>query len=565
MLRARSFRLRIAALSTLLSGLVLAAFGVWAWSLVWRSAMERIDTTLRDMAQQHLSFQRGPDHWASVDQSLQYVFGAENDVLLKVVDAHGEVLHQSTTWPAGLTDAQLPAPGPMGPQPQGRPMFDPQRRGPRDDMGRPPGPPPGPPGQGPRPWADNGDDRFRRPPRGPNQDRFGPPPDDGGMRPPPGPNQDLFGPPPDDGGMRPPPGPDRNGPPFLPPRPLALRQPVIQMVSFEGNAWQMGVFGNPQVTLYVGIGLQAHAAEMARVRTAFAVAFPAALLCIALGSWLLAGRALRPVRELTRTIAGVSAKGLNQRVSPDDRAVEFQELLLMFNAMMDRLERSFLQAVRFSADAAHELKTPLTILQGELEQALQSAPPEQEKTLARLIEEVQRLKSIVQKLLLLATADAGQITLHREPVDLSAMLEGIVEDMGIIAPRLDIQSKIQEGVTGSADGDLLRQAVQNLAMNAVKHTPDGGKIRVFLQHREGVIRCTVQNSGDIPPGDRAKVFERFYRIDASRTRAGDATVNGEGAGLGLSLAREIARAHGGDVTLDETVPGVIGFTLHLPE
>ncbi len=537
MLRARSFRLRIAALSTLLSGLVLAAFGVWAWSMVSRSAMERIDTTLRDMAQQHLSFPRDPDHWASVDQSLQYVFGEENDVLLKVVDSQGHVLHQSAAWPEGLTDAQLPAPGPMGPQPPDRPTFDPLWHGLRNGMGPPMGPPPG---QGP-PWGERG---LRRGGRGPNPERPQPPPDAGNM---------PF-----------PPNVDRNGPPFPPPRPLALRQPVIQMVGFGGNAWQMGVFGNPDVTLYVGIGLKAHAAEIARVRMAFAVAFPAALLCIALGSWLLAGRALRPVRELTRTITQVSAKGLGQRVSPDDRAVEFQELLLVFNAMMERLERSFTQAMRFSADAAHELKTPLTILQGELEQALQRAAPEQEKTLTRLLEEVQRLKSIVQKLLLLATADAGQITLHRAPTDLSAMLEGIVEDMTILAPKLDIQSKIQEGVTGSADGDLLRQAVQNLAMNAVKHTPDGGKIRVFLRVQEANICCTVQNSGDIPPGDRAKVFERFYRIDASRTRAGDAAGNGEGTGLGLSLAREIARAHCGDVTLDNTAPGVVSFTLYLP-
>ncbi len=536
MLRARSFRLRIAALSTLLSGLVLAGFGVWAWSMVSRSAMERIDTTLRDMAQQHLSFPRNPAHWESVDQSLQYVFGEDNDVLLKVVDAQGKVLHQSAAWPEGLTDAQLPAPGPMGPPPPDRPAFDPLWRGPRDGMRPPMGPPPG---QGP-PWAQDG---FRHGGRGPNPDRHQPSSDKG---------DPAF-----------PPDFDHNGPPF-PMRPLALRQPVIRMVGFGGNAWQMGVFGNPDVTLYAGIGLKAHAAELARVRTAFAVAFPAALLCIALGSWLLAGRALRPVRELTRTITQVSAKGLNQRVSPDDRAVEFQELLLVFNAMMERLERSFTQAMRFSADAAHELKTPLTILQGELEQAIQRATPEQEKSLARLLEEVQRLKSIVQKLLLLAKADAGQITLHREPVDLSAMLEDIVEDMAILAPKLDIQSKIQEGVTGSADGDLLRQAVQNLAMNAVKHTPDGGKIRVFLQLRKGIIRCTIQNSGDIPPGDRAKVFERFYRIDASRTREGDAAGNGTGTGLGLSLAREIARAHGGDVVLDDTTPGVVSFTLQLP-
>ena len=295
-----------------------------------------------------------------------------------------------------------------------------------------------------------------------------------------------------------------------------------------------------------------------------AIAFAAALACIALGSWLLAGRALRPVRELTRTVARVSAKGLDQRVPTDDRAVEFQELLLMFNAMMERLERSFTQAMRFSADAAHELKTPLTILQGELEQALQNADPGQEKTLARLLEEVQRLKSIVQKLLLLATADAGRITLHRAPVDLSAMLCETVEDISILAPALDIQSRIQEGVVLPADGDLLRQAVQNIALNAVKHTPDGGKILVLLRRDGAGVRCTVQNSGDIPPGDRLRVFERFYRIDASRTRAGGTAGNGEGTGLGLSLAREIARAHGGDVTLDETEPGLVSFTLRLP-
>jgi heavy metal sensor kinase len=533
MRRARSFRVRIAALSTCLSGLVLAAFGFWAWSMVSRTAMERIDTTLRDMAQQHLSFPRSPEHWASVDQSLQYVFGEDSDVLLKVVDAQGHVLHQSETWPEGLTDAQLPAVGPMGAPPSDRPAFDPLRRGPRERFGPPHG-------QGP-PWAEGG---MRRGGRAPLPDRPQPPPEADGMPPPP--------------------GLDHDGPPFPPPHPMALRQPVIRMVGFDGCAWQMGVFGNPDVTLYAGIGLKAHAAEMARMRAAFALALPAALLCIALGSWLLSGRALRPVRELTRTITQVSAKGLDQRVSPNDRAVEFQELLLVFNAMMERLERSFTQAMRFSADAAHELKTPLTILQGELEQALQRATPEQEKTLTELLEEVQRLKSIVQKLLLLATADAGQITLHREPVDVTAMLQDIVEDMTILAPKLDIQSKIQEGVTGLADGDLLRQAVQNLAMNAVKHTPDGGKIRVFLQVQKGAIRCTVQNSGDIPPGDRARVFERFYRIDASRTRNDEATGNGGGTGLGLSLAREIARAHGGDVTLDDTVPGMVGFTLHLP-
>lgn len=326
----------------------------------------------------------------------------------------------------------------------------------------------------------------------------------------------------------------------------------------------MGVFGNPGVTVYIGIGISAYAAEVGRVRTAFLIALPTALLCIALGSWLLASRALRPVQRLTQTIARVSAQGLDQRAAPGQEDREFDELLHVFNAMMDRLERSFFQAIRFSADAAHELKTPLTVLQGELEQALQHAPPDQQATFGKLVEEVQRLKAITQKLLLLARADAGQLHLHLSPVDLTAMLEEIVEDARILAPELQIDTRIEEGVVAPADLHLLRQAIQNIATNAVKYTPSAGRVRFHLVRRNGYVRCTVQNTGEISAQDHARIFTRFYRVDQSRTRQEGEDHHVEGSGLGLSLAREIVRAHGGELTLDKSPGSVVSFSLRLP-
>ncbi|MCC6487048.1 MAG: HAMP domain-containing protein, partial [Candidatus Hydrogenedentes bacterium] len=299
---------------------------------------------------------------------------------------------------------------------------------------------------------------------------------------------------------------------------------------------------------------------VSRARNAYLIAIPRALALIAAGGWLLAQRALRPVRALTTTAERVTAKGLDQRIPVSREDEEFMRLIGVFNEMLDRLEKSFKQAVRFSADAAHELKTPLTILQGELEQALQAAEAgsSAQQLSSSLLEEVQRLKSIIRKLLLLSLADAGQLKLNLEPLNFSEMLESACEDVQILAPELTVQSEVEEGVWIEADHDLLVQLVQNLTNNAIKYNRPGGKIGIQLKRDGQTVRFTIMNTGtSIPREDREKVFDRFYRADPSRNRKVD------GAGLGLSLAKEIARAHRGELTLQDTPDGVIAFRLTL--
>jgi two-component system, OmpR family, heavy metal sensor histidine kinase CusS len=229
--------------------------------------------------------------------------------------------------------------------------------------------------------------------------------------------------------------------------------------------------------------------------------------------------------------------------------------------MLDRLEKSFGQAIRFSADAAHELQTPLTILQGELDAAVQDATvgSEEQRRYSGLLEEVQRLKAIVQKLLILARADAGKLDLRLEAMDLSAMIESAAEDAGALAPHLQVQKQIVPGIIVKADPDLMGQVVRNLTSNAVKYNHENGLIRFQLSEHDNKAHVTISNTGvPIHEKDREKIFGRFYRVDQSRS----STI--PGSGLGLSLAREIVRAHKGELRLDKAMDNLIAFSLSLP-
>lgn len=334
-------------------------------------------------------------------------------------------------------------------------------------------------------------------------------------------------------------------------------QIAVKTMPANGAMWRAAIFRDRSVTFAIAVELSGYNARIAGARIAFLTAFPLALALIAAGSWYLATRAIRPVNHLRDAIAEVTSLGLDKRVPDAGETVEFRELSAQFNRMMERLERSFTQAARFSADAAHELKTPLAVLQGEIEQALQSATPEMQVLLGRLLEEVQRLKSITQKLLLLSRADAGQLSVHHEPVDLSAMVRELAEDVEVAAQGLHVSAQIADGVTVSGDRDLLWQVLQNLANNAVKYNQEGGNIGFKLRAKNGLARLQVANTGDIPADKKEKIFERFVRVDDARTRRVD------GAGLGLSLAREIARAHGGDLTLQKHENGIVTFALEL--
>lgn len=346
----------------------------------------------------------------------------------------------------------------------------------------------------------------------------------------------------------PPPPPPRQRDPISATNPaLPRKEPYFVTMRAGGSEWRLGVMGSPYTTLVVAANVDGFNAELTQLRRTFLAALPIALLMVGGGAWFFAGRALRPVHALTEAAERVTARGLDQRIAADSNDREFQRLVTVFNAMMDRLEKSFHQATRFSADASHELKTPLALLQMELEHALASAngEPSQQQVYLSLLEEVQRLKAIVQKLLLLSLADSGRLEVHRVPVDLSELLRNVIEDTTALGSNLAVEQAIAPEIMVEADRVLLEQAFQNVAGNALKYNRQDGRVHFELKVENGHAVVSIGNTGPgIRPEDRAHVFERFFRGDRARGRHGPG-----GVGLGLSLSREIIRAHGGELSL----------------
>ncbi len=321
----------------------------------------------------------------------------------------------------------------------------------------------------------------------------------------------------------------------------------------EAGNWLVGVITTESGKGAIAVSLQAIDQDMAVIRRIFLVVIPGTLLMIAAGAWVLSGSALRPVRKLTSVIKQVTATGLDQQVPVGSTDVEFVELIEVFNEMLTRLSRSFKQSSRFSGDAAHELKTPLAILRGELELVMQQAEPgsQLQQSLSNLMDEVSRLSNIVRKLLLLSLADAGQISLRKDFVDIGEILAVLVEDIELLAPDLPVQVDVEKGLSVKGDRDLLTQVLQNLIDNAMKYNLPESSGQQWLsitgKAEKNAIKVTVANASvKIPAEDCDRLFDRFYRGDPSRNR------KREGFGLGLSLSREIARAHRGDLYLDKS-------------
>ncbi len=402
--------------------------------------------------------------------------------------------------------------------------------------------------------------------------RFGPPP----ARPagPEGPPEHDRGPPamadpgsPDGPGARatapfPPPRRERGGPPPPPRGSCELATTVLQGVEGGvGGEGRAARFTTPHTRAVLAQSLAPMKAEMQTdLQRALQVLVPLALALTALGAWLLASLTMRPVNRLRTAMQGVTRLALSQRLASAGEDREFQDLIAAYNTMLQRLDASFQQASRFSADAAHELKTPLTILQGRLEQALhRSADPLQQAGLSDMLDEVGRLAAITRKLLLLSQADAGQLALHRETVDLTDLLGSLVADAQMLAADQPVSSTVQHGLRTQGDTLLLRQLFNNLLSNALRHGRPGGWIAVSGQPQAGGVEVVFANA-TVPLGDaqRTRFFNRFHRGDSARNRAID------GHGLGLSLSREIARAHGGDLTLEASAADEVRLRLWLP-
>ncbi len=295
----------------------------------------------------------------------------------------------------------------------------------------------------------------------------------------------------------------------------------------------------------------------------FLVLIPIVLVISVVGGYFLAKQSLRPVEEITRTTRKITATNLRERIRVKNPEDEIGRLTETLNDMIGRLEASFEQVQQFSLDASHELRTPLTIMRGEIELALRGnrKGASYKKTLASLLDEVLRMTSIIEGLILLAKADSGTVKLDRKPTRLDSLAGEVKEDAEILAEQKKISvsiSKLDE-VTVLGDSVRLRQLMLNLVDNAIKYTPNGGRITLSLERTNGDASFSVEDTGaGISPGDLKKIFDRFYRVDKSRSRLPD------GLGLGLSISKWVAEAHGGSLRAESRVGTGSKFTVTLP-
>jgi len=325
---------------------------------------------------------------------------------------------------------------------------------------------------------------------------------------------------------------------------------------------------------------------------------PTVFVVSLLGGWLLVGRSLKPVDEMTRTALEIEHTNLDRRIDAPGTDDEIARLASAFNEMIARLDRSFRQIQQFSADASHELKTPLTTMRGEAEVALMRdlSPDEYRRVLRSIVDEVERMSAIVENLLLLARADADQVQVRREHVALHEIAMTAYEQMEGLARRRGIALDIGVMEEAEVEGDplWLGQILTNLLNNALKYTPEGGAVTLSLttkrvqafrssgatpplslpakggdrggglptqtpEHLNGEARLSVTDTGPgIPAEHLPHIFDRFYRVDTGRSR------DAGGVGLGLNIAQWAAQKHGGRIEVESAVGRGTTFTLCLP-
>ena len=300
-----------------------------------------------------------------------------------------------------------------------------------------------------------------------------------------------------------------------------------------------------------------------QIRHSLYIGVPLALLFAGVTGFLAARRALRPLTVMTQSAAEISADSLTEQRLPIPRAKdELQALALAFNATLDRLAAAFTRQRRFTADASHELRTPVTAILGHTELALsrQRTPAAYQETLERILGEAERMQRMIGRLLALARAESGQQVLDFAPTDISELLASLVDSFqqGIEGEAVRLELHAPPQVVIDTDADSLTQIVVNLMENAIAHT-EQGVVEVRLADQVDSVAIEIRDEGPgIAPEDLPQIFDQFYRADPSRQhKRGN-------VGLGLALAHELTHLLGGEITAaNRSARGAV-FTVTLP-
>ena len=323
----------------------------------------------------------------------------------------------------------------------------------------------------------------------------------------------------------------------------------------------MGIAGVPPATVFVSVNIDHQREFIAAFRKILWLSIAAGILLTGVLAWIAARRGLDPIRRIAALAQNISASRLGERLSLEPVPPELSDLVFALNAMLARLEDSFRRLSDFSSDLAHELRTPVGNLVTETEVALSRArsADEYREVLYSNLEEYNRLSRMIGDMLFLAKADNGLIVPRRETVDLAAETQGLFAFYEALAEEKGI-GMVLEGA-GAILGDrlMIRRALSNLLSNALRHTLRGNSVKVSIAHPgSGETRLAIENPGaDIAPEHLSRLFDRFYRVDASRQKTSD------GAGLGLAITRSIVEAHQGTI-MASCANGAIRFEIRFP-
>jgi two-component system heavy metal sensor histidine kinase CusS len=317
-------------------------------------------------------------------------------------------------------------------------------------------------------------------------------------------------------------------------------------------------------TVQIAIDISQQELLLARYRYRFWLVLLGTLAIFPLVGYQIARRGIRPLREMARTTRHISSTNLRERIQPEGYPSELASLASTFNKMLDGLEESFERISRFSADIAHDLRTPVNNIRGEAEVALARARTvdEYREVLGSCLEEAVRLSDLIGDLLFLARAESPLAHLHRESVNVGELLSGIREYYE--APAADRGVSLSavvpnEPVIAQLDRTLLQRAVGNLVSNALAHTPPGKSVVLGASVEPAAVRIDVSDAGvGIPPGALPRVFDRFFRVDESRSQSSG------GTGLGLAIVQSIMLLHGGNVEIASKVGQGTQVTLRVP-
>ena len=296
------------------------------------------------------------------------------------------------------------------------------------------------------------------------------------------------------------------------------------------------------------------------------VIVPLIILAAGVGAFLFLGRTQRQLTEITTEVAAITdGRSLHRRLALSEETTDFANLVTTLNAMISRLETSFAGLRRFTADASHELKTPLAVLRADVERAMTDTSSQTERMVAleEALQEVRRMSDLVESLLTLARADEGRFDVHREPVELQPLVQEVYETALILgeAQGVTVNLPFTADVVVMGDRTRLRQLFLNLVTNAIKYTPAGGKVELGLGRHPDNVTFAVRDTGiGISAADFPHIFERFWRADRVRSRMSERG----GFGLGLAISQWIAQAHGGTLTASSRLGRGSLFTVTLP-